>query len=244
MRHEQRSTSPGAGAPKPAPPASPPVERSAGAEPGMLAAAPGLVPLGKFSRERNGDHWTWSPEVYAILGFTPGETEPGMDVALSRVHPDDREGVAAVFAEHAQQTGPYALFHRIIDVGGQTRHILSCGHCVLDEDGNPVRDEGYFLDLTSRRREESRLDIEEAIARVTERRAEIEQAKGALMALFGLDADAAFAALALYSQRANLKVRDVAVQVVAAATAGGADRSDLTDLLTAIAGERHVARGA
>ncbi|MCU1676693.1 MAG: histidine kinase [Frankiales bacterium] len=51
-------------------------------------------------------------------------------------------------------------------------------------------------------------------------RSVIEQAKGILMALHGIDADAAFAMLADHSQRSNRKLRDVAVTLVAQATHG------------------------
>ena len=44
----------------------------------------------------------------------------------------------------------------------------------------------------------------------------IEQAKGALMISYGLDADRAFRLLRSYSQRANVKLRDVARNVVEA----------------------------
>ena len=42
----------------------------------------------------------------------------------------------------------------------------------------------------------------------------IEQAKGALMVLYGLTPDAAFAVLRSHSQHRNIKVRDIAAQLV------------------------------
>jgi AmiR/NasT family two-component response regulator len=50
-----------------------------------------------------------------------------------------------------------------------------------------------------------------------ESRAVIEQAKGILMHEQGCDADAAFATLARVSQQANVKLRDIAAQIVARA---------------------------
>jgi AmiR/NasT family two-component response regulator len=47
-------------------------------------------------------------------------------------------------------------------------------------------------------------------------RAVIEQAKGILMALHGLDADAAFDMLTQQSQRSHRKLRDVAQAIVQA----------------------------
>ena len=56
-------------------------------------------------------------------------------------------------------------------------------------------------------------------------RAGIEQAKGVLMAQRGIDAQAAFAVLATTSQESNVKLREVAEQVIATARGEGAIRS-------------------
>ena len=55
-------------------------------------------------------------------------------------------------------------------------------------------------------------------------RASIEQAKGVLMAQRGIDADAAFALLATTSQDTNVKLREVAAQVIATADGDGLAR--------------------
>ena len=55
-------------------------------------------------------------------------------------------------------------------------------------------------------------------------RASIEQAKGVLMARRGIDADAAFALLATTSQQTNVKLREVAAQIIATADGDGLAR--------------------
>lgn len=52
-------------------------------------------------------------------------------------------------------------------------------------------------------------------------RAVIEQAKGALMFAYGVDADEAFDLLRRHSQRHNVRVRDLAARLVTELTAGG-----------------------
>jgi GAF domain-containing protein len=61
-------------------------------------------------------------------------------------------------------------------------------------------------------------DLAEQLAEAMKSRAVIEQAKGVLMALHSIDADAAFDMLRSDSQNNNRKLRDVATDVVARAT--------------------------
>ncbi|MGU3433967.1 GAF domain-containing protein [Actinomycetes bacterium M1A6_2h] len=61
-------------------------------------------------------------------------------------------------------------------------------------------------------------DVADGLRGAMENRAPIEQAKGILMALRGIDADTAFEVLADQSQRTNRKLRDVAVDFVATAS--------------------------
>jgi hypothetical protein len=58
-------------------------------------------------------------------------------------------------------------------------------------------------------------DFGAAVAEVVENRAVIEQAKGMLMFVYGMDADAAFELLRLRSQHSNVKLRLLAEQIVA-----------------------------
>jgi transcriptional regulator with GAF, ATPase, and Fis domain len=67
-------------------------------------------------------------------------------------------------------------------------------------------------------RHKSVLDVADGLRGAMEHRAPIEQAKGILMALRGIDADAAFGVLADQSQRTNRKLRDVAADFVATAS--------------------------
>jgi len=56
--------------------------------------------------------------------------------------------------------------------------------------------------------------ITKAVAEITERRAVIEQAKGVLMVIYNIDADAAFELLKWRSQQTNTKLRVLAEQLM------------------------------
>ena len=55
--------------------------------------------------------------------------------------------------------------------------------------------------------------ITDAVSAITEQRAVIEQAKGMLMFIYGIDADAAFGLLRYQSQNHNIKLRLIAEQI-------------------------------
>jgi len=55
--------------------------------------------------------------------------------------------------------------------------------------------------------------ITDAVGAITEQRAVIEQAKGMLMFIYGIDADAAFGLLRYQSQTHNIKLRVIAEQI-------------------------------
>ena len=77
-----------------------------------------------------------------------------------------------------------------------------------------VRVEGYFVDLTRVRREETEAELQTALARVVAHREAIDEAKGMVMIATGCSSEAAFACLRRYSRTANLKLQGIAHRLV------------------------------
>ncbi|MET0452851.1 MAG: ANTAR domain-containing protein [Mycobacterium sp.] len=79
-----------------------------------------------------------------------------------------------------------------------------------------TQEERPLLASTRDKATEDGLDerVSAAVAEFRANRAVIEQAKGMLMFIYGLDADRAFAVLKEHSQRHNLKLRVVAQQIL------------------------------
>jgi hypothetical protein len=71
---------------------------------------------------------------------------------------------------------------------------------------------GFYIDVTPSER--ARQDqVTAAVTRITERRSGIEQTKGMLMLVYGIDEPTAFNLLKWRSQQANVKLRPLAEQV-------------------------------
>lgn len=171
--------------------------------------------VGHYTYTVASDQWSWSDGMYTLHGYHAFDIPATSEMMLSHKHPDDRARALAVM-EAAVETGePFSCYHRIIDRSKRVRSILSVGHGVKGPDGMVARVEGYFVDLTQVRRDETEAEVQNALARVAEHREAIDEVKGMIMIATGCDSDAAFACLRRYSQQANLKVHDIAHQLVA-----------------------------
>jgi PAS domain-containing protein len=152
--------------------------------------------------------------VYAIYGFAPGDVLPTTELILSHQHPEDRPEVERLIDEVIATGRPHSLWHRLVDAQGTTRQVLTLWTGDFDDDGDLVGVSGFLVDLTETVRRTTAREVDEAMEVMSHSRPPIEQAKGALMLAYGLSDDDAFALLRSYSQHVNVKVRDVARNVV------------------------------
>ena len=180
----------------------------------MTTSIPG--PTGTFHFSRGTGTWTWSEQVYAIYGFAPGSVLPTTALILAHQHPEDRAEVEQVLADAFETGTPHTLWHRIRDAHGNSRQVVMLGAGDFADDGALVGFSGILVDLTEAVRRTTAREVDEAMELMSQSRPAIEQAKGALMISYGLDADRAFQLLRSYSQRTNVKLRDVARNVVEA----------------------------
>ena len=178
-------------------------------------------PMGHYSYDIPQDRWTWSDGVYAMHGYAPREVPASTGVLLRHKHPDDRARAAAVLETVVREGGAYSCYHRIVDRDERVRSVLSVGRAVNDAaTGRAARIDGYMVDLTSARRTETEVEVQEALARIAEHREVIDQAKGMVMLASGCDSDGAFDIMRECSSNANMKLRDVAYRLVASVHPG------------------------
>ena len=161
--------------------------------------------VGSFRFYIDGHRWEWSENVERLHGYEPGTVTPTTELLLSHKHPDDRREVAAVL-DRVAHGEPFSSRHRIVDKAGHTHWVIVVGDQMRDETGRVIGTAGFYVDFT----DTMQSDISAAVSRVSESRAEIEQAKGLIMAAYGISADRAFDILVWRSQETNVKVREVA----------------------------------
>ncbi|MBO0853061.1 MAG: ANTAR domain-containing protein [Nocardia sp.] len=180
--------------------------------------------------------WEWSDEVAAMHGYPPGRVHPTTELLLAHKHPDDREAVACIIDRVIEHAEPFSSRHRIIDTAGEIHHVIVVGDQLV-EDSQVVGTTGYYIDVTGAVAETRQEALGDALSELYRSRAVIEQAKGALMLVYGIGAEQAFGLLTWRSQETNVKVRELAAQLVSEVSRGrwaGKSRIEVDHLLLTV----------
>jgi PAS domain S-box-containing protein len=175
--------------------------------------------VGSFRFLAKDNRWEWSDAVAQMHGYEPGTVTPTTELILSHKHPDDKPTVAELIEQVRREGIPFSSRHRIIDTKGNIHVVVVVGDSRHDDDDQVIGTEGFYVDITEEYDADVRRTMDEFVATVAERRAMINQAIGMLMLGYGVAADRAFEILAWRSQETNVKLRDVAAQLVENMTA-------------------------
>lgn len=177
-----------------------------------FAGAPQRVGWFRFYFEDQ--RWEWSEQVQRMHGYEPGTVIPTTELVLAHKHPDDRPQVAETIDEMLHTHRAFSTRHRILDTSGVVHHVVVVGDQLTDHHDVVIGTHGYYVDITPTAESTHDDLITARVAEITKHRAVIEQAKGMLMVVYGVDAAAAFDLLKWRSQEGNVKLRRLAQQIV------------------------------
>ncbi len=204
--------------------------QSADLEQALAGGAPQRV--GWFRFYFADQRWEWSEQVQRMHGYEPGSVTPTTELVLSHKHPDDRGQVAATIDQILNTHKAFSTRHRIIDMAGNVRHIVVVGDQLCDDHNAVIGTHGFYVDVTPLPDQANEDLVTARLAEIADNRAGIEQAKGMLMLVYGIDEQAAFNLLKWLSQEANVKLRLLAEQIAADfRDAGLSAQSDFDKLL-------------
>jgi len=176
-----------------------------------------------FEYQVEGRRWSWSGGLHALHGVGDHHV-PTTELILSRMVEEDRPEMLARFRHHLEHEGPYSCVYRLRDPQGHLRRVMFVGQSEAVA-GEVKRLTGIVVDVTEPMRDHAR----DAVAAAVEHRSAIEQAKGALMLRFGVDADGAFELLRQHSNQHNVKLATLAERMVAGLTDSCPDHSGLLE---------------
>lgn len=187
--------------------------------------------VGSYRYWFDSDVWEWSPEVAAMHGYGRDEVAPTTELLRRHQHPDNRASFDEMMDDMRASRTHFSGRHTIIDTAGSEHLVSVVGRTFTGPDGTVAGSEGFYLDMgdpssedpgTGQDQTNDEAVREQVSAHVLEFRqnhAPIEQAKGMLMLVYGIDHDRAFEVLRWRSQQENRRLYDVARAIVDAAAA-------------------------
>jgi PAS domain S-box-containing protein len=122
-----------------------------------------------------------SPQIEAILGFSPDQWISNPDLWLELVHPDDRNRILETVGRTHVSDEPVPIEFRSFTRDGRMVWLSDTARVVRDQTGQPLFLQGITLDITDRKQAEAALAEREAYFRAL-----IEHSADAV-ALFGVD---------------------------------------------------------
>ncbi|HEY8702203.1 MAG TPA: PAS and ANTAR domain-containing protein [Arthrobacter sp.] len=172
------------------------------------------LPAGTFHLDVASGRLEWSDGIFRLHGYERGEVVPTVELLLSHKHPADKARAGEILAEVIRAGGRFCIYHRILDVRGRVRRVLTSGEGIRDAAGNVTAVDGLMLDLTATLRQETEETAHDAVERATATRRVIDQARGILMGRLLISSDAAFQLLIDYSSHRNVKIWVVAADLL------------------------------
>jgi PAS domain S-box-containing protein len=170
-------------------------------------------PAGWFRFYFADQRWEWSEQVQRMHGYEAGSVTVTTELVLSHKHPDDRGHVAATIDQIVHTRQAFSTRHRIVDTRGVVHDVVVVGDRIFDDDGDVIGTQGFYIDVSGTGERSHEAEMNAKLAEISENRAAIEQAKGMLMLIYGINEGAAFDLLRWLSQEANIKLRPLAEQI-------------------------------
>jgi len=121
----------------------------------LLAEAQKLSHTGSFGWNVSTDEIFWSEETYRIFDYEPG-TNITIDMALGRVHPDDRAKVEQAMERAKTQKETFDLEHRLQLPDGAVKNLHVVAHALVDEP-QKLQLAGAVMDITARKQADQAL---------------------------------------------------------------------------------------
>jgi signal transduction histidine kinase len=134
-----------------------------------LAEAQRLSHTGSFGWNPATGELAWSDETFRVFEYSQ-KVKPTIDLALQRIHPEDRYRVQEVLDRVSHNGTGWDFEHRLLMPDGSIKYVRSVTRATRDSSGQPSFI-GAVVDLTPRKRAEEALRQAQAtlarVARVT-----------------------------------------------------------------------------
>ncbi len=130
--------------------------------------------LQRISRTTNDAVWEWdliedktwcNEALYKLLGYDSSVPVPDLYVWAERIHPDDRDKVISrIKMARKNHIDSWQDDFRYLLPDGSYGTVLDRAYVIRNEEGQPVRVIGVFVDITERKRAEEKLENEKILS--------------------------------------------------------------------------------
>ena len=169
--------------------ASATVEDSLARSERLRAEVERIAQVGSWEWDIVANRITWSDELFRVFGLEPRGFDPTYEAYIARLHPDDRERVAANVRRALETGEPFMHTHRSVHEDGSVHMVLGRGEVIRDRSGRAVRMVGTAQDITQRVALERETAARQA-AELARDRAEFLAHAGAALSAIALDYEA------------------------------------------------------
>jgi PAS domain S-box-containing protein len=122
----------------------------------FLAEGQSLSHTGSFGWKVASGEFEFSRETFRILAFDPEQPAPSFEVAMERVHPEDRAFADRIFEAAVREKKDFELDIRLALPDGPTRYVHAVGRALTNERGD-LEFIGTLMDETGRKQAEQTL---------------------------------------------------------------------------------------
>ena len=123
----------------------------------LLAQAEQLARLGSWQFDVAAQSFTWSAQMFHMLGLKPDDQPVPLARACALFHPEDRARVTQEVADLIQYTRSFENEVRFVLPDGQVRVFHSRAVPIANESGDVVRIAGMSQDITEQKQAQERL---------------------------------------------------------------------------------------
>jgi len=123
-----------------------------------LRQAQRIAHLGHWYWHVASGRFSWSDQMYRILGHEPHATRPTYAVLLAQVHADDRDRVRDVLDDALAGRRGFDLAHRIVRTDGEVRVVRGQAEIDRNPDGSARTVLGVIHDVTAEHQAKAELE--------------------------------------------------------------------------------------
>ena len=116
--------------------------------------------MGAWDWDKRNNLLQWSSEHFTIMGLAPFSVTPTCETWVERVHPDDVPTARAAMERAIAEGTHYRCEYRVVLPDDRIRWVVSRGEPIYNDRRQCVRVMGTIVDITERKRAESRLNAQ------------------------------------------------------------------------------------